>query len=72
MTHEVEHVKLLELESKVLLEIGEYANESSNAPSSLTIENKIQHSLSQIRALTRDLELILEELDGQVVFLSLF
>ncbi|KAL4541178.1 hypothetical protein Ndes2526B_g05721 [Nannochloris sp. 'desiccata'] len=60
-----EHASLLQLESSVLADIrsyGECTGELARQPQRL--EASIQTKLSQIRALTRDLELLVEELDS--------
>ena len=59
-----EHTSLLELESIVLADIhefGEFIGDAQKQPQKL--EATIQGKMSQIRALTRDLELLVEELD---------
>jgi len=59
-----EHASLLQLENSVLLDIknyGECSGELARQPQ--RHEASIQTKLSQIRALTRDLELLVEELD---------
>jgi hypothetical protein len=59
-----EHTRLLELERSVFSDIkdfGECGTDPQKQPQRL--EATIQTKLSQIRALTRDLELLVEELD---------
>jgi hypothetical protein len=66
-----EHASLLELEKNVLSEIknyGECIGELARQPQRL--EASIQTKLSQIRALTRDLELLVEELDRYGVVIN--
>lgn len=66
-----EHASLLQLESSVLADIrsyGECTGELARQPQRL--EASIQTKLSQIRALTRDLELLVEELDRYGVVIN--
>lgn len=59
-----EHTSLLELESSVLADIHEFGECAGDAQKqSQKLETLIQGKMSQIRALTRDLELLVEELD---------
>jgi hypothetical protein len=59
-----EHASLLQLESSVLADIKNYGDcTGEHARQPQRLEASIQTKLSQIRALTRDLELLVEELD---------
>lgn len=61
-----EHQSLLQLEESVLADIkiyGEMGDTNDDSRSPTKLEGKIQSNLAQIRALTRDLELVVEEVD---------
>jgi hypothetical protein len=62
-----EHGLLLQLENSVLADIKNYGDcTGEHARQPQRLEASIQTKLSQIRALTRDLELLVEELDRYI------
>ncbi len=64
MANSSEQAALVQLEQAVLKDISEYGQCSlDNFPQSQKLETSIQGGMSRIRALMRDLELLVEELD---------